>query len=541
MSVLARLQPRRQLLKPTTALNRGFTFSPRARASDLAFLGNGSNNNSRANKTNNMDLSAFVERLRSGAPPKFPADADSLQFAQKLDSQDSLRHLRDEFILPTKGSLKKRALDGTIPGELNNGTNGVNGTASEAAEQGIYFVGNSLGAQPKAVREHVLAQLETWASVGVNGHFLDMGKSPLVQWQDMAEDCAKRSADLVGASPDEIVYMSTLTVNLHVMMASFYKPDAKRHKVILEWKPFPSDHYAIESQIVWHGHDPAKSMIKIEPDNDFIISTEKVLATIDEHADSTALILLPGIQYYSGQFFDIPRITAYAKERGIVVGWDLAHAAGNVELKLHDWDVDFACWCTYKYINAGPGATAGAFVHERYGKVDFSNDAENPTYRPRLAGWYGGDKRVRFNMANTFVPTAGAAGYQVSNPSALDLASVAAALSIFNKTSMHELRSKALVLTAYAEHLLDKINAESNAAQPFFKIITPRDPARRGTQLSVLLREGLLDDIAQALEANGVMCDKRKPDVLRVAPVPLYSRFEDVWKFMQILRGALGL
>ncbi|KAL6798426.1 pyridoxal phosphate-dependent transferase [Trichoderma sp. SZMC 28012] len=498
-------------------------------------------NNSNSYSYNKMDLPAYVERLRSGAPPKFPADANSLQFAQKLDSQDSLRHLRDEFILPTKASLKKRALDGSIPGETKSTANGTNGVNGAETEQGIYFVGNSLGAQPKAVRDYVNAQLETWASVGVNGHFTDMGQSPLVQWQDMAEDCANKSADLVGASPSEIVYMSTLTVNLHMMMASFYKPDSKRHKVILEWKPFPSDHYAIESQIVWHGLNPEESMIKIEPDDNYLIPTEKVLATIDAHADSTALILLPGIQYWSGQLFDIPRITAYAKERGIVVGWDLAHAAGNVELKLHDWDVDFACWCTYKYINAGPGATAGAFVHERYGKVDFVDDSESPNYRPRLSGWYGGDKRVRFNMANTFVPTPGAAGYQVSNPSALDLASVAAALSIFNKTSMRDLRSKALVLTAYAEHLLDQINAETDAAKPFFKIITPRDPAQRGTQLSVLLREGLLDDIAQALEQNGVMCDKRKPDVLRVAPVPLYSRFEDVWKFMQILRGALGL
>ncbi|KAL7823181.1 kynureninase [Trichoderma gracile] len=538
-----------RLLPPTTrVLSRRALFSP--------------NSNNIYGVNRKMSLKAFVERLRSGAPPEFPQDANSLQFAQSLDSQDSIRHLRDDFILPTKASLRKRALDGTIPGQVNSGANGVNGTGARAAdaggadgrgadaeaeagdghEQGIYFVGNSLGAQPKAVREYVHAQLETWASVGVNGHFTDMAASPLVQWQDMAEDCANKSADLVGASPSEIVYMSTLTVNLHMLMASFYRPDDRRHKVILEWKPFPSDHYAIESQIVWHGRDPAQSMVKIEPDQGYVISTDKVLATIDAHADSTALLLLPGIQYYSGQFFDIPRITAYARERGIVVGWDLAHAAGNVELKLHDWDVDFACWCTYKYINAGPGATAGAFVHERHGKVEYSgdNDAEEaPKYRPRLAGWYGGDKRVRFNMANTFVPTPGAAGFQASNPSALDLAAVSAALSVFNKTSMRELRSKALVLTAYAEHLLDQINAEADA--PFFTIITPRDPARRGTQLSILLREGLLDGIAQALERNGVMCDKRKPDVLRVAPVPLYSRFEDVWRFMQILRGALGL
>ncbi|SPN99107.1 related to kynureninase [Cephalotrichum gorgonifer] len=356
----------------------------------------------------------------------------------------------------------------------------------------------------------------------------------------MAEDCAIKSADIVGGSSSEIVIMSTLTINLHLMMASFYKPTEKRHKVILEWKPFPSDHYAIESQVVWHGLDPEKSMIKIRPDDDFIITTELILRTIDEHAEDTALILLPGIQYYSGQLFDIPRITAYAQARGILVGWDLAHAAGNVELKLHDWNVDFACWCTYKYINAGPGSIAGAFVHERHGQVEFKNDSGKPSYRPRLMGWYGGDKRVRFNMDNTFIPTAGAGGYQVSNPSAIDLASLSGALSVFNKTSMRDLRSKALVLTAYAEHLMDQMLAESSDETPLFRVITPRDPAQRGTQLSVLLREGLLENVSQALEENGVICDKRKPDVIRVAPVPLYTRFEDVWKFMEVLRGALG-
>lgn len=357
----------------------------------------------------------------------------------------------------------------------------------------------------------------------------------------MAEDCAKKSADIVGASPDEIVIMNTLTVNLQLMMASFYKPDAKRHKVILEWKPFPSDHYAIESQIRWHGLDPEKSMVKIEPDEDCRIPTEKILATIDAHADDTALILLPGIQYYSGQLFDMPRITAYAQERGIMVGWDLAHAAGNVELKLHDWNVDFACWCTYKYMNAGPGAIAGAFVHERYGKVERDASTGQPIYRPRLMGWYGGDKSVRFNMDNMFVPTPGAAGYQLSNPSAIDLASLSGALSVFNKTSMHDIRSKSLVITAYAEHLLDQMLAECKDETPLFRVLTPRDPTQRGCQLSVLLREGLLDKIIDALENNGAVCDKRKPDVIRVAPVPLYTRFEDVWTFMQILRSALGL
>ncbi|KAF5660683.1 kynureninase 2 [Fusarium heterosporum] len=493
-----------------------------------------------------MELSGLVQRLRSGASPKFADDANSIEFARNLDSQDKLSHLRDEFVLPTKKSLKKKALNGSIPSNgAQNGTNGTNGHSngqngsSDDDQQCLYFVGNSLGAQPKAVREYLNAQLETWASIGVNGHFSAMGNSPLTAWQDLAEDCAIKSSDMIGASPHEIVIMNTLTANLHLLMASFYKPNEKRHKVILEWKPFPSDHYAIESQIVWHGLDPEKSMVKIGPNDDHIITTELVLSTIDEHADDTALILLPGIQYYSGQLFDIPRITAYAQAKGIVVGWDLAHAAGNVELKLHDWNVDFACWCTYKYINAGPGSIAGAFIHERHGKVEFKDDSGKATYRPRLSGWYGGDKSVRFNMDNNFIPTAGAGGFQVSNPSAIDLASLSGALSVFNKTTMHDLRSKALALTAYAEHLLDQILAESSDSEPLFRIITPRDPLQRGTQLSVLLRDGLLDNVSEALEENAVICDKRKPGVIRVAPVPLYTRFEDVWKFMQVLRSAL--
>lgn len=404
-------------------------------------------------------------------------------------------------------------------------------------------MGNSLGAQPKAIRRHIEAQLETWASIGVNGHFQDMGESsPLTMWQDMAQQVADQSRDLVGASSHEIVIMNTLTANLHFLMASFYKPDAKRHKVILEWRPFPSDHYAIESQIVWHGLDPEKSMVHIQPDENFQISTEVILKTIDEHADDTALLLLPGIQYYSGQLFDMAKITAYAKAKGIVVGWDLAHAAGNVELHLHDWDVDFAAWCTYKYINAGAGAIAGAFIHEKHGKVEWTTAADGsrkPVFRPRLSGWYGGDKSVRFNMDNEYVPTPGAGGFQVSNPSAMELACLGGALSVFNKTSMKDLRSKALVLTAYAEHLLDGIVAD--AGKPLFRILTPRDPLQRGTQLSLMLQDGLLEGVAAALEANGVMCDKRKPGVIRVAPVPLYSRFQDVWKFMQILREALGV
>jgi kynureninase len=283
-------------------------------------------------------------------------------------------------------------------------------------------------------------------------------------------------------------------------------------------------------------------MVEIQPDENYCIPTEKILSVIDEHASETALLLLPGIQYYSGQLFDIPRITRYAQERGIVVGWDLAHAAGNVELRLHDWDVDFAVWCTYKYINAGPGSIAGAFVHDRHGRVEYSQDDGRFVFRQRLAGWYGGDKSVRFNMDKTFQPTAGASGFQLSNPSAIDLASLSAALSVFNQTSMSALRSKSLLLTAYMEYLLDDILASqaggSKKVAPF-KIITPSNPLERGAQLSLLLRPGLLEHVGKALKDGGVVCDQRKPDVIRAAPVPLYCTFSDVWRFTEIFRHAL--
>ncbi|KAM0272832.1 hypothetical protein ACHAQH_008568 [Verticillium albo-atrum] len=488
-----------------------------------------------------MDFSSYVEHLRSGGRAKFPANANSADYARQLDSQDELRHFRDEFILPTKGSLKKKAINGTLPNGDKLAVNGqANGHSTSTSDDtpSIYFCGNSLGVQPKATRQYLNAQLETWASIAVGGHFTALEESPLVCWQDMAEECAIKSAAIVGALPEEVVVMNTLTANLHFLMASFYRPTEKKHKIILEWRPFPSDHYAIESQIQWHGLDPKKSMVQIQPDDDFYISTDLILKTIDEHAEETALILLPGIQYYSGQLFDMERITKYAQDRDIVVGWDLAHAAGNVELKLHDWNVDFAAWCTYKYQNAGPGAIAGAFVHERHGKVE--KESGRPVFRHRLTGWYGGDKSVRFNMDNNFLPTVGAGGFQVSNPSAIDLASLAAALSVFAKTDMKSLRSKALVLTAYAEHLLDGILADESKDEPSFRIITPRNPLERGTQLSVLLKDGLLDNVNAALTDAGVVCDKRKPGVIRVAPVPLYCTFEDVWTFMDVLRKAIA-
>jgi kynureninase len=236
----------------------------------------------------------------------------------------------------------------------------------------------------------------------VHGHFRDLEDSPLTQWQLLAEHASKLSAPIVGALPSEVAIMGTLTVNLHLLMASFYTPMAAKNKIILDWKAFPSDHYAIESQIRGHGYDPNEAMVMIGPDEgEYEVSTEKILSIIDEHAETTALVLLPGLQYYTGQFFDIKTITKYAQSKGLIIGWDLAHAAGNVPLELHEWNVDFAAWCTYKYQNAGPGAIAGLFVHERHGSVDYSRSEEKPVFRHRLSGWYGGDQVGRFNMDNS--------------------------------------------------------------------------------------------------------------------------------------------
>lgn len=278
-------------------------------------------------------------------------------------------------------------------------------------------------------------------------------------------------------------------------------------------------------------------MILLEPDEDHEISTKRILRAIDDNADEIALVMLPGIQYYTGQFFDIETITSYAQSKGLTIGWDLAHAAGNVPVRLHDWNVDFAVWCTYKYMNAGPGSIAGAFVHERHGKVDLDGNSV-PKFRPRLSGWYGGDQESRFKMDNKFRPIPGAGGFQCSNPSAIDLSALCASMSVFDKTSIDALRQKSLRLTCYLEHLLDQVQ-EDSSGKPSFRIITPRDAKRRGTQLSVLLQSGLLPQVAAALQDAGIICDKREPGVIRVAPVPMYNTYEDVWRFVEVFAAAL--
>jgi kynureninase len=470
-----------------------------------------------------MDAAAAIKQLRQGQKPQWPANAESLEFAHSLDQSAEIpKTFRPEFVVPSKAQLKRKTLKDDAQ---------TANPASTPDDEAIYFCGNSLGLQPKAIGEHLNAYLKTWGSIAVGGHFTALEDSPLTPYQDMAAGCSKRMADIVGASPSEIVAMNTLTINLHLMMAAFYKPTEKKHKIMCEWRPFPSDWYAIESQIEWHGLDPKKSMLLVEPDDGHIMTTKNILRLIDENVDELALIMLPGIQYYSGQLLDIPTITAHARKHNITIGWDLAHAAGNAELKLHDWDVDFACWCTYKYMNAGAGSIAGAFIHEKHGNND---------HYKGLKGWYGHDKSSRFLMDNKFVPTPGAQGFQCSNPSIVDLTCLAGSLSVFEKTSMADLRSRSLLLTAYAEHLLSQIAARNIKDGAFpFQIITPTDPRFRGAQLSVLLPEDVFDDASAALVEGGVICDKRKPGIIRVAPVPMYNTFNDVWRFMQIFEEAI--
>lgn len=451
----------------------------------------------------------------------FPAEADTLEYAQSQDKKDPLRHLRAEYIIPSKANLRARKL--ARPGLSD--------------DEGIYFCGNSLGLQPKAMSTYIQAQLDTWSSIGVQGHFVDVEDSPLQPWQNMAKSAATSMAAVVGALPDEVAAMNTLTINLHLLMASFYRPSGKRNKILLEWKAFPSDHYAIESQIRWHGLDPKENMILLEPDDDHTITTERVIEAIDENLDEIALVLLPGIQYYTGQLFDISTITSYAQSRGLIIGWDCAHAAGNVPLRLHDWNVDFAVWCTYKYMNAGPGAIGGAFVHERHGKVEYDED-NKPLFMPRLSGWYGGDLQSRFKMDNNFRPIPGAGGFQCSNPSAIDLTALCASMSVFDKTSIDALRQKSLRLTCYLEHLLDMARAEFTKDAPF-RVITPRDTNQRGAQLCILLESGKLQPVSEALEEAGIIADKREPGVIRIAPVPMYNTYEDVWRFVEVLRKAV--
>jgi kynureninase len=417
----------------------------------------------------------------------FSANED---FARKLDAEDPLRSFRDKFHLPLGKDGKPL----------------------------IYFAGNSLGLMPKAAREAVEQELDDWAKLAVDAHL--KAKTP---WYTYHETLREPAARLVGARPVEVICMNSLTVNLHLMMATFYRPTKARFKILMEDPAFPSDTYAIKTQIVHHGLDPKDALVLARPrEGEFAVRTEDIVDLIEKQADKIALVLIAGVNFFTGQLFDIENVTAAAQKRGINVGVDLAHAIGNVPVSLHDWNVDFAVWCSYKYLNAGPGAVAGAFVHERH--------ATN-TKLPRLAGWFGNDPNTRFrlHLEPEFIPVASADGWQISNPPIFSMAPLRAALSIFDEAGgMESLRAKSIKLTGYLQFLLEEAGSSK------FTIITPREADARGCQLSILAHEHPKELFAK-LEAAGVKCDFREPNVIRAAPTPLYNSFHDVWRFAQIL------
>lgn len=410
-------------------------------------------------------------------------------FAAALDDKDALKNFREQFYIPI----------------IND-------------NESIYFVGNSLGLQPKATQDYVLKELEKWANFGVEGYF--HGEQP---WLDYHDQFLPLLAPIVGALPEEIVVMNNLTVNLHLMMVSFYRPTSERYKIICEAKAFPSDQYAFETQVKLKGYDPAAAIIEVAPRHgEHLIRTEDILATIEQHKETVSLVLFSGINYYSGQVFNMQAITAAAHTAGAFCGFDLAHAVGNIELQLHDWEVDFACWCTYKYLNSGPGGVAGAYIHQRHA---------TDTTVPRLAGWWGHDKETRFLMEKGFQPIPTAAGWQLSCTPVLNLSTHKAALDIFAAAGMQNIIEKGQQLSDYLLFIIHQINGEY--AEPAIEIITPADA--KGCQLSLLFAKNG-KEIFDALKAHGVLADWREPNVIRVSPVPLYNNFTDVYHFGEILR-----
>ncbi|TLX22283.1 kynureninase [Thermomonas fusca] len=409
--------------------------------------------------------------------------------ASALDAADPLRHFRDEFHLP-----------------LHDG-------APQA-----YFVGNSLGLQPKGARAHVEEVLDKWAREAVEGHFTGSA-----QWMPYHELVRDPLARVVGAQPQEVVAMNSLTANLHFMLVSFYRPTRERPLLLMEAGAFPSDRYALESQVRFHGFDPAEALVEVEPDNaDGTFSMAAIERAIAEHGPRLATIVWPGVQYRTGQAFDLREIARLGHAAGAVVGFDLAHGVGNLPLQLHDADADFAVWCHYKYMNAGPGAVAGCFVHERHARTD----------RPRFAGWWGNDASVRFRMGPQFSPTPGADGWQLSNPPILGLAPLRASLEQFDRATLPALRAKSERLTGYLEQLID------TGLRDVLQVATPRDPVQRGCQLSIRVIGGRERgrELFDFLAARGVLGDWREPDVIRISPVPLYNSFADVLRFARTVK-----
>ncbi len=411
--------------------------------------------------------------------------------ALALDAADELASYRDQFCLPP---------------------------APDTGQPVIYLCGHSLGLQPNTVRDYIDEELQDWAALGVEGHF--NARRP---WLSYHETLTAQTARLVGANPNEVVVMNSLTVNMHCLLVSFYRPSPERFKILIEADAFPSDRYAVESHIKWHGYDPLEALVTLQPrPGEAAVRQADIAATLHREGEAIALVWLGGVNYYTGQVFDMAAITATGHAQGCTVGFDLAHAAGNIVLQLHDWDVDCAAWCSYKYLNAGPGAAAGCFVHERY--------AKRPDL-PRLAGWWGHNKDTRFQMPDDFDPIPGAEGWQISNPPIFQLAALRASMHIFDRAGMARLRAKSERLTGYLESLIH------DRALLGVTLITPDDPAQRGAQLSLQIkRHGRA--LHQRLTEAHIICDWREPDVIRVAPVPLYNTFLDVFTFVNALDTA---
>ncbi|MBY0525928.1 MAG: kynureninase [Gemmataceae bacterium] len=421
-----------------------------------------------------------------------PYHADE-SMARELDAADPLRRFRERFHIPPRP-------DGTPT---------------------IYFCGHSLGLQPKAARALVEQELDAWANRGVEGHF--RGKAP---WYPYHENFRDMGARLVGGRPCEVVFMNSLTANLHLMLLTFYRPTRERFRILTDEPTFPSDRYALTSQLRHHGFDADGLLTIAAREGESTIRIEDIEELLDRRGHEIRVVVLNGVNFFTGQWFDMSRITAAAHRHGCIVGFDLAHAAGNVPLSLHDWGVDFAVWCTYKYLNCGPGAVGGCFVHERHG---------NDLGLPRLAGWWGNDPATRFRMhlEPDFVPRAGADGWQLSNPPILAMAPLFASLALFDEVGMPALRAKSACLTAYLQFLLDQLPPGR------FEVLTPRDPRQRGAMLSILDHRHP-KELVRLLVDEGVVCDFREPNVIRVAPMPLYNTFHEVWRFAQLLARRIG-
>lgn len=412
----------------------------------------------------------------------------SEDFARRMDAEDPLRRFRDEFLFPR-----------------HNG------------EPVVYLTGNSLGLQPRKARQYINEELEDWELHGVEGHF--NARKP---WLPYHENVTEQAARVVGAKPIEVVVMNTLSVNVHLMMVSFYRPTRERYKILMEAEAFPSDQYAVATQVRFHGHTPEDAVLRLKPrEGEETLRTEDILDTIERHGSEIALVMLGNVNYLTGQAFDMAAITRAAHAKGCRVGFDLAHAAGNLKLSLHDDGPDFAVWCSYKYLNGGPGTLGGVFVHERH--------AHSPEL-PRFAGWWGHNKQTRFQMGPTFDPLPGAEGWQLSNPPIFQLAALRASLELFDAATMEALRRKSERLTGYLEFLLDRL------PPGFVRVTTPRDVKQRGAQLSLRFR-GESRKLLPRLSEAGVVCDFREPDIIRAAPAPLYNNFTDVYRFVRTLEG----